>query len=258
MVNRAGLTQRTAVVRFRVVPLDRPWQWLAAGWNDFVRAPQIGLVYGALLMAISFIISLGLYLIGMLYLVLPMAAGFMFVAPLLGVGLYETSRRLEAGQPVSVSVAVTAYRRNGSQIVLMGLVLMLFHLAWVRIATLLFALFFLDRSPPLDTLPDMLFFLGSNLPFMITGTIVGAILAVGVFAIGAISLPMLIDRDIGFAGAMAASVGAVRQNWRPLALWAVLITVFTGVGLVAFYVGLLLAWPLIGHASWHAYKDLIE
>lgn len=244
--------------RIRAIPLDRPWQWLAAGWTDFVRTRAIGIAYGAVLVAVSFMMTLGLYVADMAFLILPMTAGFMFVSPLFGVGLYEISRRLDAGQPVSLGIAIAAFRRNPSQILLMGLVLMLFHLAWVRIAMLLFALFFQEGAPPLDTLADTVFFLASNLPFLVTGTVVGALLAVGAFAIGAFSIPMLLDRPVGVATAMATSIAAVRENWKPLALWAVLITVFTGAAMVLFYVGLLAAWPVIGHASWHAYRDVVE
>ena len=248
----------SASPRVRRVPVDRAWTWLAAGWNDLLRTPHVSLAYGALLVAISVALTLGLWLLGWIYLLLPLAAGFMFVAPVLAIGLYETSRRLAAGEPVSLGAAIAAGRANRSQIAFMGLILMLFNLAWVRIATLLFALFFSDVNPGLERLIQWTLFSPSSLPFLVVGGAVGAALAVVVFAISAVSLPLLLDRDENVFTAIATSVTAVRLNWQAMALWAALIVVFTGLGIVTLFIGLAVTLPLIGHATWHAYKDLVE
>jgi len=245
-------------LRIRVVPVDRPWLWLAAGWRDFVRAPWVCLTYGFGLVAVSFALSVGLMLADLGYLVLPLAAGFMLIAPVLAVGLYEISRRMEHGRAASLGAAVLAWRRNALQIALAGLVLMLLHLVWVRIAMLLFALFFQDVQPTISGLADALLMSKSGLPFLAVGTVLGAILATIVFAISAVSIPMLLDRDVGVATAIAASVAVVRANLRPMALWAALIVVFTALGLATFYIGLAVALPLIGLATWHAYRDMVE
>ena len=236
--------------------LDRPWAWLGAGWKDLTQSPGVSLAYGAALTVISIALTIGLLFAGFVYLILPLAAGFFFVAPVLAVGLYEASRRLEAGQKVTFGDALRACRRNGPQIALLGLVLMFFHLAWVRIATLLFALFFYDRNPGWEGLVDALIS-PESLPFLVLGTVVGAGLAALVFAIGAVSIPMLLDRDVNIFTALATSWMAVQVNWKPMALWAALIVVFTGLGLVTFYIGLVVVLPLIGHATWHAYRDLV-
>jgi len=135
---------------------------------------------------------------------------------------------------------------------------MLFNLAWVRIATLLFALFFSDVNPGLERLIQWTLFSPSSLPFLVVGGAVGAALAVVVFAISAVSLPLLLDRDENVFTAIATSVTAVRLNWQAMALWAALIVVFTGLGIVTLFIGLAVTLPLIGHATWHAYKDLVE
>lgn len=244
--------------RVRLVPVDRPWHWLGKGWRDLTKSPGVCLAYGGLLVAVSFVLTLGLWLAGLPYLVLPLAAGFMFVAPLLAVGLYEVSRRLETGPAPTLAEAALACRRNPLQIALAGLVLMLFHLAWVRIATLLFAIFFSDAAPTLERLVDTLLFSGTSLAFLVVGTMLGAILAAAVFTIAAVSIPMLLDRDIGVVSAMATSVTAVLLNWRAMALWAALIVLFTALGLATCFIGLAIALPLVGLATWHAYRDLIE
>jgi uncharacterized membrane protein len=241
----------------RLVPIDRPWVWLSAGWADFRKAPAIGLAYGAAMILVGLVAALCLYAADEIYLLLPITAGFMLVAPALAVGLYDASRRMAAGETPVLRDTLGAWRRNASQIAALGLILMLIHLFWIRIAMLLYPLFFTGGNPELSELPDLLFFSPVSLPFLVVGTLLGGVLAAGVFAISAVSIPMLLDRDVGVITAIATSTTAVRHNIRPLALWAAIIVAFTAFGLVFFYIGLAVTLPLIAHASWHCYKDLV-
>ncbi|MBL8696846.1 MAG: DUF2189 domain-containing protein [Alphaproteobacteria bacterium] len=241
----------------RRVEIDRPWLWLAKGWADMLAAPRISIAYGALIAAISVAIVAALFLMDMPYFTLPMAAGFFLVAPLVAVGLYETSRRLEAGEPVTLAAALAAILRNRAQLANLGIVLMLINLAWVRIATLLFALFFQGAHPTWGSIIDTIFFSPVSIPFLATGTVVGLCLAVCAFSLGAVSIPMLLDRDVNVFVAVMTSISAVRHNWRPMALWAALIVVFTAAGMATFFIGLAVVMPLIGHATWHAYRDVV-
>jgi uncharacterized membrane protein len=242
----------------RAIDLDRPWRWLAAGWDDLRRAPTVGLTYGALAVVTSYALTLGLWAYDLAYLVLPLGAGFVLVGPILAVGLYETSRRLQAGQPVRLADAAMAFRRNPLQIALLGLVLTLALLFWVRVALLLFALFFNQQPPTLDALVAVAFFSSTSLPFLIVGHLFGGMLAAAVFALTAISVPLLLDRPgANVFQAIATSIAAVMLNLRAMALWAALIVVFITAGIATVYLGLLVTLPLIGHASWHAYKDLV-
>jgi len=241
----------------RRVALDRPWLWLAKGWADLLAAPRIGIAYGTLIALASLAIVGALFLLEMPYFMLPMAAGFFLVAPLVAVGLYETSRRLESGEPVSLTAALGAILRNRAQLANLGIVLMLINLVWVRIATLLFALFFQGAHPTWGNIIDTIFFSPVSIPFLATGTAIGLCLAVCAFAIGAVSIPMLLDRDVNILVAVLTSLSAVRHNWRPMALWAVLIVVFTVAGMATFFIGLAVVMPLIGHATWHAYRDVV-
>ena len=228
----------------RTVEMDRPWTWLAAGWRDFTKAPLVSLSYGFLFSIAGYVVIYGLYAIDMFYLILPLAAGFTLVGPLAALGLYDVSRRLELGLPVTLGAALRSFMSHAGTVSAMGLVLMLFLLAWIRIALLIFALFFGDRIIPRANFIETVFFAPESLPFVVAGTLVGAILAAAVFAISAISLPMLLDRNVGVPVAMA--------------LWAALIAGFTAFGVATLFVGLTFCLPLIGHASWHAYRDLIE
>jgi uncharacterized membrane protein len=244
--------------KIRKVELDRPWAWLAAGWRDLRRAPVVSLTYGVIFAGLGYGITLGLWWSGLTYLILPMVCGFIIVGPLMAVGLYEVSRRLHAGEPVSVKAALLAWGRNASQIGLMCIALMLFLFAWIRIAALLFMLFYGLAPPSLETLVADTFLSPEGLPFLITGTIIGALFAGLAYAISVVSIPLLLDRpDANVITAIATSIVAVKENPATLAFWAVLIAGFVGAGLVTLYLGLIVTLPLIGHATWHAYRDLV-
>ncbi|PWC39711.1 DUF2189 domain-containing protein [Azospirillum sp. TSO35-2] len=241
----------------RAVEVDRPWVWLSAAWRDMMAAPLISFGYGALAVISSLVLVVGLASYDMEYLLLPMAAGFMLIGPLLAVGLYESSRLLELGERPTLGKVVAAYQRNGVQIAGIGLVLMLALLAWIRVAFLIFALFFSGSPPSLDQLVDRIFFSAETIPFLLTGTLFGGVIAAAVFSIAVVSVPMLLDRDTDVFTAMATSVAVVRENIRPMIGWAFLVALFTSAGMVTGFLGLGLALPLIGHASWHCYRDLV-
>jgi uncharacterized membrane protein len=246
-------------VRIQVVPNDRPWAWLEAGWRDLMATPHIGFFYGGAVVAAGWALVLLLLAAGATWAVLPAVAGFFLVGPVVAAGLYETSRRREAGEPVSLGLAFTAFRRNAPQLALMGAVLLLINLFWVRMAGLLFAVFFgMGFSPSLEQLPLALLRSDQLLPFLIIGTGIGFVLASIAFAVSAVSIPMLVDRDISAIEAIVISIRATLDNWRAMAFWAGLIVVFTAMALVPFFLGLALVLPLVGHATWHAYRDIVR
>lgn len=240
------------------ITFDHPWAWLSAGLRDMRRAPAVSLSYGAIFAAMGCLLTYGLYEVDAVFVALPLASGFMLMGPLLAVGLYEVSRRHNAGEPVSLLIALTAWRRNPGTIFTVGLILMFAFLIWIRIATLIFALFYGVGEFHIDTFFSETFFSFTTIWFLITGIIVGGILATIVFSISAVAFPMVIDRKTGAAVAILTSVRTVLRNWRPLILWAGLITIFSAAGLVVVFIGLIFVLPLIGHASFHAYRDLVE
>lgn len=241
----------------RIIADDRPWAWLEAGFADLKRAWPVSMAYGAIVAAFSWVLALVMTGSGQFYLILPMCAGFMLVAPIAAVGLYDTSRRLAEGRPFSLATAVSAFLVNPRHVAYMGLVLALFQLFWIRVATLLYAVFFSDLNPNFQNLTTIVFNSDISLPFLITGTALGGILALTVFAIAAVSVPMLLDRDTNVFVAIATSVMAVKSNPKPMLLWAFIIAFCTAVGMATLFIGLIVAMPLIGHATWHAYKDLV-
>ena len=248
-----------AVPQVRKIDLDRPWAWLAAGWRDLREAPGVCLSYGLMFAAAGALLTVMIWVYEVFYLVLPLTAGFMLMGPILAVGLYEVSRRLESGERTALGEALVAWRRNVSQIALMGVALMLFLLAWIRLATIIFAMFFSSNPPRPETalFIEDVFLSIESLPFLIVGTTVGGLLAATVFAISAISIPLLLDRQVNVITAITTSLSVVQKNFWAMALWAWLIVIFIGVGLATAYVGLMVTVPLIGLATWHAYRDCV-
>ena len=243
----------------RKIELDRPWQWLVKGWQDMRTAPSVSFTYGVLAAVTGYALTFGLIWIDMLYLVLPLAAGFLIVGPILTVGLYEVSRRAELGETTTLAEALGAFRRNASQIALMGVALMLLMFAWARIAALIFFLYFGLEPPSFENLIASTFLQPDTLPFLIFGTAVGGAMALLAFSISVVSIPLLLDRpQANVIDAIATSFRTVQTNFVPMLFWAVLIAGFTAAGLATLYLGLVVTLPLIGHATWHAYRDLVS
>lgn len=241
----------------REVPVDAPWLWLALGWRDLWRRPDISLAWGLVFALVSAALTAGLWWLGLLELLLPLAAGFALVGPMLAVGLYEASRHHEAGLPVSLGEVIVVSTRSPAALAFLGVVLMLFMLAWIRIATLLFALFFgLGFPPPADAIQALLL-TPQGLAFLVSGTAIGAALAFTVYCLTAVSVPMLLERDLDVVTAMSVSVRAVIRNFWPMMLWAWLIALLTAIGIATCYIGMIVLFPLLGHATWHAYRATV-
>ncbi|MDX6750432.1 DUF2189 domain-containing protein [Geminicoccaceae bacterium 1502E] len=258
MASTTSAVQRDLPVVQRI-EAERAWEWLRRGALDLRAAPAVGLTYGALAAVTGYVLAASILLSGMIYLLLPLMAGFLIVGPLLTVGLYEVSRRRELGQTTSLREALGAWLRNGSQIALMGMALLLLMFAWVRLAALLFLLWFGMDPPSVEDLLVQTFLSTEGLPFLFIGTASGGLLALVTFSISVVAIPLLLDRpEANVIDAVLTSIAAVRTNPWPLLFWAALIVLFIAAGLATLFLGLIVALPLIGHASWHAYTDLVH
>lgn len=242
----------------RRVTVDDSGRWLAAGWNDIRRSPAVSLGYGIAFVGFSLLMVYGLLVTGWESLILPLAAGFTIMGPLAAVGLYDISRRHEADKPVGFGTAVSAFGSNLARVGGMGFILLVVLFVWVEAAILLFAFFYNAPPPDLGNLLGRMLFSLDGLPFLLLGSIVGGGLAALVFTISVVSLPMLLDRDVSVITAIATSVAAVRANWQVMVGWAAMIALITALGIATFLVGLAIALPLVGHASWHAYRAMVE
>lgn len=255
-------TQATASgwpIKTESVGMDAPWGWLAAGWRDLWNQPAISLAYGAVIAVASVVIVFGLMRLEVASLMLVLLGGFLLMGPLLAVGLYEKSRRLEAGEPLNVKDIALVATRSPIGLAFMGALLLLIYIFWFRVAYLLFALFFGHQGiPTMSEFVPTLLFTTHGLGLLIVGTAVGAILAGFVFAISAVSVPMMMVRPVDTFTAVVTSMKACAQNPRPMLLWAVLIAGITVLGLGTLFIGLIVTFPLLGHATWHAYREVVE
>ncbi len=247
----------TPPVKVNEVTLDHPWRWIEAGWSDFRRAPAVSLIYGLIFVFASYLLVVWLYLSDRFFLVPPLVAGYFLVTPFLALGLYDVSRRLELDQTPDIGESFIAWRTNPFNLFVMGLVLMLLLLFWMMTANLVFAIFYTGITPRLDQLVQVLFLSGESPVFLAMGLISGSLFALAAFSISVVAVPMLIDREVDVVTAIYTSLVAVRKNIRPLMLWGLLIVMFVGLGLMTFFIGLALFMPLVGYASWHAYRDLV-
>lgn len=241
----------------RRVAFDAPWQWLAAGWRDLWAVPHLSLAYGGVFAIGAAVLAIGLLKLEAASVFLALAGGFMIVGPYLAIGLYEASRRLSLGKSVDFSDMKRGLTDARGQLGFYGVVLMFVYLVWVQLAFLLLMLFMGGAGlPPPSQFMHTLLFTSSGLGLLIVGTLAGGVLAAFVFSISALAVPLLMVKQVDAVTAARASLAAVLVNPRPMALWAGLIVVMMGAGFATMLVGLVVAFPLIGHATWHAFQEI--
>lgn len=244
-------------IDIQTVDVDRSGHWLAAGWRDFLRTPRVSLIYGGAFVFASFLLTFGLIYAGLGSLVLPLAGGFVLLAPILVVGLYDVSRRLEQGADVSFLHVFTAFKDNLGQLSAMGVLLLILWFVWVEVAIVLFAIFFNQAPPPMNQFFQEAVFSLEAAPFLLIGSAFGAVIATVIFCLTAVSIPMMFDRQVDLVTAIGASILAVRANWQVMFGWAAMIVVITVAAVLSFFLGLAVALPVLAYATWHAYRDLV-
>ena len=239
----------------RRVPWLRPLGWLAAGWRDFMRCPVPGLLHGLLLAGFGAALIL---LAGSRFWLLTGAfSGFLLVAPVLATGLYAVSRALERDGRADLAVALAALRPRDGRLVAFGLLLALAGTGWVLTSASLITGF--AAAPVTDPKAFVrVVVLAEQGHLFEIWLALGGVLAAPVFASSVIAIPMLLDRKVSVLAAVFTSWRAVMDNPVTLAVWAVLIAALTFVGMALLMLGLVIVVPLLGHASWHAYRDLVR
>ena len=230
-----------------------PLRWLALGVRDFLRAPGIGVFYGACFMVMGWAL-LEVYRHAPAY-TLALSAGFLLMGPFLCLGLYRVSQRLEAGEKPDFGDSLLAWNTRTSQLGIFGFVLLVLELLWGRATLVVFAVSF-------DEMPD---FKGSlwallepqNLPFVAAWAAVGAVFATLIFAISVVSIPMILHRQTDAITAGLTSLRLVLDQPAAMLWWAFLIALLVGLALLPLFAGLLVVGPVVGHASWHAYRAAV-
>jgi uncharacterized membrane protein len=246
-----------AELRRRYLPASAAFGWLVAGWRDLWDHPGPSLVYGLAVFAISVLIVWGLFILELDYILFPALAGFMVVGPLVAIGLYEKSRALENHQPVSLGRMMFVNTASGAQVLYTGAILCLLMLVWMRAAVIIYALFFgLVPFPGLDHVVEMLFTTPEGWGMLLVGSVVGGLFAAFSFAISVFAVPMLLDQKVDAFTAMGTSISMVWRNLPVMLMWGAIVLALFLAGVVTALVGLIVIFPLLGHATWHAYKAI--
>ncbi len=237
----------------RVAPA-RTFAWLRAGWSDLRSAARPSLGFGALVAAA------GVLLLALAWdashLAPALTGGFLLVAPCVAVMFYELSRQIERGERIDGGAAALAWRRNADSIALWGLALALTLILWERLAAIVFALLYGGQVADLRSLAIEVL-TGRRLELMLAFVAVGGMLALAVFALGWITAPLLLDRDIDVATAALTSLRCCLRNPGTALAWAAILAALTAIGFATLMIGMIVVFPWLGHASWHAYRELV-
>jgi uncharacterized membrane protein len=231
---------------------------LAEGLRDFQAMPVYGLCFGVLYALGGITIVLCLTAFGMVYFAYPLAAGFALIGPFVAIGLYEVSRRREAGEPVSFG-AIWATVRSRSEIGWMAFVTLFVFVIWMYQVRLLIALI-LGLHASFGSLREFITVVlttNEGLMFLAIGNAVGALLSLILFSLTVVSFPLLLDREVDFVTAMVTSVRAVVTSPLPMIGWAAVIAILLVVSALPYFLGLIVTLPVLGHTTWHLYRRLV-
>lgn len=240
----------------RHIGADRPFAWLMAGWRDVQANPLPSLAYGLLFALCGDLITLAT--LNRPHLLTVSVSGFFLVAPLLAAGLNELSRQHEQGKKLLFIESIQCFRRNLESFSFYGLLLALIGLMWERFSAIAFAL--LGSSTGIDARNFIvsLVLSGEHNAFIGTWFALGGVLALCVFMVSVVTVPMMLDHDADMPTATVTSLRAFLLNTGPLLLWAALLVALTLIGFATLLFGLVVIMPILGHATWHAYRDLVE
>ena len=242
-------------VKIRSVPLRQPLEWLARGWEDVKQIGKPGLAHGALIAILGAV----LLMLGSTHLFLTAAAvtGYLLVGPVMTTGLCELARRREAHERVGFDESLQALSRNPEALTHFAGVLALVALVWFVFSALVLETTLNASVPSLAValwggsagslgVRQMLGYIGS-----------GAVLAAFVFSVSVIAVPLMIDRHASAGDAIRASARATFANLPAMLVWSGLIVAVTAIGFITLLVGMVFVAPLLGYATWHAYRDLV-
>ena len=229
--------------------------WLRSAWGDFKTKPAISLAYGIVVFVVSLVLIAALFTAHRDYFLFPAIAGFMVAGPAFAVGLYEKSKKIAEGGDVSFASTMPKWSHSGGQIAFIGVLLVLLVMLWMRSAVIIYALFFgLLPFSGLDNIIPTLIGTPSGIALLVVGSLVGGLFAAFAFAISVFSIPMLLAQDTDAFTAMGTSMALVWNNLSTMLVWGAIVLGLFLVSCLTGFVALIVVFPLLGHATWHAYE----
>lgn len=243
------------VAPIRRVSLSEPFLWLSAGFKDLLRAQFASLFYGVCFALMGWTIA---FFNGTSYgLTLAAASAFMLLGPILAIGLYNLSDRLDQNTLPDLRKSLMCWRPNISNLALFGLVCTIVALIWARASAVIFAVFYNTGLPSMEDFGRTIVSF-ENIEFIAVYFGIGLMFAAFIFAISVVSVPLMYDRKIDAITAALTSLAVVAKNPGPMLVWAAILVVLVSVGFLTGFVGLIYTAPIAGHATWHAYKSVVR
>ncbi len=253
---------RPSEIGIRTIGLNDLWQSLKEGYDDFNAMPTFGVVLLAVLFPL-FAALVTLFSVGrnnMLHLAFPVVAGFTLIGPVVSVGLFEMSRRRERGLDVGWrSTFDFVHSASFAPILALSVVMMLLYVAWLFMAQFLYRGLFGDDPPvSVSDFVNQLATTRRGHGLIVYGIGLGFIFAFIALAISVVAFPLLLDKPASAAAGVAVSIKAVASNLMAMAVWGVIVVVLLAAGAVVFLIGLAAVLPILGHATWHLYRKIVE
>ncbi|MFK7792077.1 MAG: DUF2189 domain-containing protein [Devosiaceae bacterium] len=243
------------------ITLETVFSSLHAGIADFKKAAFVSTFFGAAYFVMGLLLTVFALVTESYALIFPLSAGFLLIGPIAAIGLYEISRRIETGERIGWDV-LGAFKRHGvTHVFLYGFVLAFMLIVWLVVARVIYALNF-GYNPlyfaqmDLDSLMAELF-TARGFAFLLVGNAFGAVLAGTVFSISVVGVPYLHDRPVDFMTAIMTSIHAVTKNPGPMLVWGIIVALIVGVSAMLFFFPLIFTLPIIGHATWHLYRQTV-
>jgi len=224
------------------------FRWIRLGWQDLKRAKKQSLLYGVVMMLISYIVTFAAWSMGSYMMLFALLSGFFFIGPVLAIGLYSISCQLQEGKQPHLGYCLREGRRHIGNGLVFAFILLIVFLIWARAASMVHIFFPEQAHPALNEL----------IVFLSVGTTVGAFFSMIIFTVSAFSLPMIMDRKVDVITAVVTSINAVLHNKAAMLVWVSIIVLSMLIGFLTAYIGLIVLLPLIGHATWYGYRETVN
>lgn len=236
------------------VGLLAPFSWVKKGTRDLLACQFSSMFYGTTFALLGWTIA---FFYGAAYWLTITAMGaFMLLGPLLAIGLYALSRQRERGEEPHLLPTLSCWRGNMSNLAIFALVIGVVAMIWARASMVIFAVLYNTGLPTADDfLNELLAF--NNVEFVVSYLVVGGLFASFIFATSVVAVPLMFDQGKDAISAMLTSLSVVARNPGPMLIWAALLVGLVGIGFATGFLALVYTAPIAGHATWHAYRDLI-